>query len=319
MREAIYELVTSEEYRRFEFENDVFAPRLQSSTVWDLMERTTTACGPILLLLRLADSNAATLSKVKGTVDYIKTLMKDGGEDTLEDQICVAFHNRAPELECDIANAAYVLDPQFIKQSRHADADVMASFWKIARSVLRMADDDTAWRRARQSIVSGLAKFRMQTAGFAFEDYDMANTCAFWGAAGCHSPALQRLAFALTSLPCSSGEAERNWQEVKQNLTKKRNRLSKEKLEKMVFVRRFTRLKRAIFVKSKDESGFSEWVQELLVKASADNTTGSKSSDEETDFMNFIESGEQGRINGKEPGKPIVRLTKLKKDNACKS
>ena len=37
--------------------------------VWDLMARITKTSGPILLLLRLADANAPTLSKLKGTVD----------------------------------------------------------------------------------------------------------------------------------------------------------------------------------------------------------------------------------------------------------
>ena len=48
-------------------------------------------------------------------MEYIKTLMVDGGQDTLEDEICVAFSNRAPELDCDIANAAYVLDQVAIR------------------------------------------------------------------------------------------------------------------------------------------------------------------------------------------------------------
>ena len=55
-----------------------------------------------------------TLSKLKGTVEYIQTVMVDSGEDSLEDRISVAFHNRAPELDCDVVSAAYVLDQQFI-------------------------------------------------------------------------------------------------------------------------------------------------------------------------------------------------------------
>ncbi len=117
MKDALQELVGSAEYRRFEFEDDVFAGRISNDDVWSVMRRVAKAAGPILLLLRLADSNSATLSKVKGTIDYIKTLMIDSGDDTLEDQICVAFHNRAPELDCDIANAAYILDQQFIKKA----------------------------------------------------------------------------------------------------------------------------------------------------------------------------------------------------------
>ena len=129
MKDALQELVRSAEYRRFDFEDDEFAPRILDEDEFEMMERVTKAAGPVLLLLRLGDSNKATLSKLRGTVDYISELMVDSGQDTLEDKIATAFHNRASELECDIANAAYVLDPQFISKSRNSGEDVMSSFW----------------------------------------------------------------------------------------------------------------------------------------------------------------------------------------------
>ena len=169
--------------------------------------------------------------------------------------------------------------------------------------------------------------FRMQTAGFAFEDYSMVETCAFWGAADCHDPNLKQLAFALTPLSCSSGEAERNWKEVSQNLTKKRNRLNKARLAKMVFVRRFIQLKRSACLSSSknSNSGFSEWVREMLnevVREDADDSphaTDDDNDESENVFQNHFEPGEQGRVNGKEPGQPPVSLTSLKRDNAAKS
>ena len=111
MQGALQQCVMSAEYLRFNFLDDIFAPRISSPDVWSLMDRITKTAGPVLLLLRLADSNAATLSKLKGTVDYVKKLMLDTGGNTLEDQICTAFHNRADELDSPIANAAYVIDP----------------------------------------------------------------------------------------------------------------------------------------------------------------------------------------------------------------
>ena len=323
LRDALQRLVESEEYTRFEFEDDVFATRLSGGEIWRLMTRITEAAGPVLLLLRLADSNASSLSKLKGTVEYVTSLMVDSGANALEDQIAVAFHNRAPELECDVANAAYVLDAQFVTQSRNCDADVMKSFWQVSRDILRI-EDDAVWRGVRQQIVGELAAFRMKTGGFTMEDYGV-DTCEFWGAAGCYAPTLRKLAFRLTSLPCSSGEAERTWQEVKLNMTKTRNRLSRDKVEKMVFVRRFTNLKRNLFSDDKDASGYKEWVQDLfeksLSKKRGDHDEDQESSDDiDTDvFEDRIEKGEQGKIDGKEPGEPPVSLTELKKDNVAKS
>ena len=159
----------------------------------------------------------------------------------------------------------------------------------------------------------------MKQDDFAKEDYTNPDSYAFWGVTGCHAPNLMALAFRLTTLPCSTGEAGRNWKEVKHNYTKDRNRLDREKLSKIVFVRHFIRLKRKICF---DEATpiFSEWVNEMLSKASA------KSSEESSDpedvvkpFVDHIEPGEQGKINGKEPGEPEVNLTDLHKDHVAKS
>ena len=54
LRDAIQRLVQSSEYRRFEFQNDIFAERLVDREVWSVMERIVNKTGPILLLLRLA-------------------------------------------------------------------------------------------------------------------------------------------------------------------------------------------------------------------------------------------------------------------------
>jgi hypothetical protein len=164
----------------------------------------------------------------------------------------------------------------------------------------------------------------MQTGGFAAEDYTVTDTCAFWGTAGCFAPSLRWLAFRLASLPCSSSEAERNWKEVKRNRTKDRNRIHTDKLEKMVFVRRFIHLKRKVCYDEIDD-GFSEWVSQLLTRAArlepdmARSDTDTDSS--ERPFNDSIEPGEMVRVNGTTPGprQPDVRLTDLKKDHAARS
>ena len=325
MRDALQRCVQSDEYKRFEFQDDdVFAACISGREVWSLAARITKTAGPVLLLLRLADTNLPTLSKLKGTCDYIKSVMNTDEEDTLEAKICTAFNHRASELDCDIANAAYVLDPQFVSKSKSADHTVMSSFWRVARAVLRVADD-VQWRRLRTQLVDELASYRMKTGGFVLESYDTPNTCNFWGVAGCHAPNLRRLAFCLTTLPCSSGEAERNWQEVKLNMTKKRNRLDRAKLEKIIFVRRFNNLKMKLFDDNiRQQDGFREWVRDLLKQAAEEDSSDKDEDTESQDsddivFHDLIEIGEQRKINGREPGEAVVPLTQLKKDNAAKS
>ena len=169
---------------------------LTGNVIWSLMERVIATCGPLLLLLRLADSNSATLSKLKITVDNIMTLMSDTGDydsdddsdddndtRTLEQKICSSFQKRLPELESDVASAAYVLDPQFVQKSKLAGPDVMNAFWSVSRNVLRVTDDGE-WRTMRQKISDEITRFRMKTGAFALEDYTTSNACSFWGVAG---------------------------------------------------------------------------------------------------------------------------------------
>ena len=77
MKEALQQLVKSSQYQRFNFLEDNFQEKISSPDVWELMSTVCETVGPILLLIRLADSNGATLSKLKGTVDYLKTKFVD--------------------------------------------------------------------------------------------------------------------------------------------------------------------------------------------------------------------------------------------------
>ena len=322
MQEALKSTVQSAQYIRFEFVDDTFKNAIVGNEKWTLMRRIVDLTGPILLLLRLADSNAATMSKLKATVDYLKaSKFVDTGRDTLEDKIAVAFINRAPEFECDIASAAYVLDPQFVFKSRNANRDVMNAFWRVARKVMRL-NDENDWNLVRPSIVSELSNFRMKTGGFTCENYNEHDTCAFWGVAGCHAPTLKNLAFLICSLPCSSGSAERNWKELKFTYTKTRSRLDKDRLAKMIFVRRFMKLKMKICL-GNDDTDFNDWVKEMLDQFTVEETTSTSSSatdsDEDTPFVDHMEPMEQLRINGMRGGKRKILLTNLKKDNAAKS
>ena len=326
MKEALQQCVSSAQYLRFDFVDDIFANRITSADDWNLMSRIVKTCGPILLLLRLADSNSGSLSKLRGIVDYItkKMMTLNAAAGTLEGKICTAFLNRAPELECDISNAAWIIDPQFVHNSRKASPSVMRSFWEVSRKVMRVTDE-SVWRQQRADMVTELAKFRMKTGGFTVENYNNDDTCSFWSVAGCHAPILRELAMRLAPLPCSSGEAERNWFELKQNKTKTHNKLGKDTVAKMIFVRRFIRLKRKVCM---DEScvAFKKWSSDLLKEVMEDNVTGSSSSGDDDDnasrvFNDMIEAGEQARINGREPGKPEmdITLTELKRSHASKS
>ena len=324
MKAAIRECVHSEKYKDFNFDNDIYCPRLDDDEVWNLMSRIIKSAGPMLLLIRLGDLKSDTLSKLRGTTNYLRTLFVQTGDGSLEDQIAGCFHARVQDVESDVANAAYMIDPQFVSKSRDAPAELMQSFWKVAKKILGHSWTDEQWMPLRASIASELQAFRMKADGFAGEDYTMESTCDFWGVAGCHAPILKQIAYALAPQPCSSSEAERNWFELKSNKTKTRNRLGKETVEKMMFVRRFLRLERKVLTTSLTDSTLHKWTKQLLKDASAvlhpglnagDLPVGGNDDDEDMQslsvFNDSIQPGEQGKINGREPGLPRVSLTEL--------
>ena len=177
MKMALQQCVTSDKYERYNFEDDVYAADIEEGDVFDLIARILKCTGPLLLLVRLGDLKTATLSKLKGTVDYIKSLMVKTGDDSLEDKIATIFHDMVGNLESDIANCAYCIDPQFVRKSRDAPQDVMKSFWKVARQVLAHDSTDTEWLPMRATLAKELQAFRMKSGGFALEDYSMLDTC----------------------------------------------------------------------------------------------------------------------------------------------
>ena len=357
MKLAIQELCRSDKYSGYDFENDVYAPRVLGSTdavpataieasassqatatdvvanptgnIWELMERITELAGPLLLLIRLGDLRQATLSKLRATTDYIKTLMVVTGDGTLADEIAKCYHRFVGELESPVADCVYMVDPQFVANSRDAPAALMANFWAVSRKVLGHAMSDDEWLPVRSQLAAELQAFRMKSGGFAFEDYTMTDCVTFWGIAGCHAPFLKKIAFALAPHPCSSSEAERNWFELKSNKTKKRNRLGKETIKKLIFVRRFLRLERQLMTKDIGEDLYSKWVAKLLKDATGVMTVnaatapeGDNDDDDMTAlavFNDCIEPGEQGKINGREPGQPRVTLTRLRADKTAVS
>ena len=170
MKMALQQCVTSDKYERYNFGDDVYAADIEEGDVFDLIARILKCTGPLLLLVRLGDLKTATLSKLKGTVDYIKSLMVKTGDDSLEDKIATIFHDMVGNLESDIANCAYCIDPQFVRKSRDAPQDVMKSFWKVARQVLAHDSTDTEWLPMRATLAKELQAFRMKSGGFALED-----------------------------------------------------------------------------------------------------------------------------------------------------
>ena len=94
--------------------------------------------GPILLVCRLADGQKPVVSKLYGTLLYVRkeieTIAAPCTPDSLEVKVLEAFLARWKDLQSDIAKATYMLEPLFVEQSRSA-AECTIKLWQLVRKV----------------------------------------------------------------------------------------------------------------------------------------------------------------------------------------
>ncbi|KAI3869210.1 hypothetical protein MKX03_021436, partial [Papaver bracteatum] len=92
----------------------------------------------------------------------------------------------------------------------------------------------------------------------------------WWEANGGFVPLLRRVAIRLLSQPCSASACERNWSAFDAAQTKKRNRLSAEMLEDLVYIRMNSlMLKNSVDFELKDRApicleNLAEWDTEVV-------------------------------------------------------
>ena len=145
------------------------------------------------------------------------------------------------EFQSPIADAVYVSDPQWINESRDAGAVMMANLWTIVKEILckgHKGVQQQTWERGiKRKIITQLQVFRYKTRVFSrsvgSSDYNSPDCVCFWTTYGYCALELKSLALVITSLPCGSGCAERNWAACKSVLNKKPNRIAKARMEKL--------------------------------------------------------------------------------------
>lgn len=138
MRDLLRRVVQSGVYVEKHYVDDEFKPEVESADVWDAMDRVTKTLGPLLLLCRLADGQKAVMSKLYGTMLYVRQKIEDVAAETdpdsVERRMCAVFLNRWPKMQSDIAQATYCLEPLFVDTSKTA-ASCTVKLWQLARKV----------------------------------------------------------------------------------------------------------------------------------------------------------------------------------------
>ena len=189
----------------------------------------------------------------------------------------------------------------------------MNAFFKTAKKVLRVSAAD--WPDRKAALITEMYKFRNGIGPFVDTRMTAMHPVPFWEALGYETPNMKKLMLALTPCGCASGSPERNWKACKNVLTKVRNKLGRETLRDIVFLRTCLRLKQARF--DGDMGDFKPWLTDLLKKMAGDDDDDNDSDDGNLPFMNFIEPGEQEKIDG--TGGAVRRgLVSVKQNQAFK-
>lgn len=276
MKPLLRRVVTSGVYTEKNFVDDPYPDVINGAEVWTKIDRVVQMMGPLLLLCRLADGQKPVMSKLHGTQLHVRKLMQDraaaAGDGSVEQKICDIFLERWPEMQSEIASAAYMLEPLFVHNSSRSAACTI-HLWKLARRVLGISDDDE-WTRTQGVLVEQLAKFQSKGVGLthmsspaAWRGLTSKCTLSWWIQWGVEVPELQSLAKKIVPLMVGSGPAERTWKDIGNVLTKNRNRMDTQTCINLVFVR--TWLRREFKLVSDEElECFKEWEVELMRQAS---------------------------------------------------
>ena len=138
MRDLLRRVVNSGVYQEKRFKDDPFPAKINGADVWQLMDRAIAIMGPILLLCRLADGQKPVISKLYGTLLYVRKEIENIAAPypahSLEAKVLGVFLSRWEDLQSDIAKATYMLDPLFVNQSKGA-AECTIKLWKLVRKV----------------------------------------------------------------------------------------------------------------------------------------------------------------------------------------
>ena len=240
------------------FDDSLIDDKINGEVLWEELDRVLLAA-PLLCLARLGDTAGSTLRKLPKAVLWcnekfeVMNKMSQVGDDGLKSLMYQCWLGSMEEFQSPITDAAYVLDPQWINESRNADAAVMENFWTIAKEILCKGRHKGVQRQAwkgegeiETKTMTQLQVFRFRTGAFARSvgscDYNNPDCVCFWTTYGYCVLGLTALALAITPLPCGSGCAEQNWAACKSVLNKKQNRIAKAKMGEIVFVRTWLRL-----------------------------------------------------------------------------
>ncbi|GLJ14983.1 hypothetical protein SUGI_0244610 [Cryptomeria japonica] len=209
-----------------------------------MVEEIINVLEPLVRVLRMVDGDHNSMGYLYEAMDKAKEAIQHlyGSNKTKYEPIWRIIDRRwNHQLHQHIHAAAYFLNPKFFySPSFKADAEVRIG---LDTCIRRLVDDEIL----RDLILDELQSYK-KALGELFSSPDCKRRRAtlrpdlWWEDYGATTPNLQKLAIRILSQPCSASGCERNWSVFENIHTKKRNRLTQQRLNDLVYVRYNIRL-----------------------------------------------------------------------------
>ena len=180
----------------------------------------------------------------------LESLSSPNFNDDVKGKVRALFRTRWDELSSPLHCARYALDPEF--QDHKFNPEVMRGLRATCRSVLGDADQAKA-------AMLGHAAYRGKEGDFGDPMVlDLAQdmpSYQWWVMNGGEYPELQKVAVRVLAMVSGAGACERNWSAYDFVHSKKRNRLTPERAEDLVYT--FTNMR--LSKKAQKSEAFADW------------------------------------------------------------
>ncbi|CAM8978732.1 unnamed protein product [Rhodiola kirilowii] len=237
-------MFTSDDWRKTKWSNEVggrtcFKIVLMDS-FWKNIHFALKLASPLVMVLKMVDSDKPSMGYIYSAMDRAKeAILKGFNNEKKKCKKALEIIDRRWEcqLHRPLHAAGYFLNPAIFfidPQGVYANKSIMTGFYECVERLLRTQTDQDEVLEEMSKYIGSEGLF---SRACAKRGIDSKSPAEWWKAYGSETPKLQKFAISILSLTCTSSRCERNWSVFQQLHTKRRNRLSQERLNDLVFVK----------------------------------------------------------------------------------
>ncbi|KAJ0685123.1 putative transcription factor/ chromatin remodeling BED-type(Zn) family [Helianthus annuus] len=245
MKNNLRKMATSQEWTDSKWAKDPKGKKVASillnETFWRNITYTLKLVGPLVKVLRLVDGDRSpAMGYIYEAMDRAKENIKDnfqGREEFYEAAFDIIDNRWQCQLHRPLHAAGHFLNPSIFYDDANRitkDEEVMSGLYACitrlspSEHVEDLINDQLTQYQNADGIFGVPSAIRLRK---------KKSPAAWWQSYGSSTPQLQDFAIRVLSLTCSATGCERNWGVFQHLHTKKRNRLTQERLNDMVYVK----------------------------------------------------------------------------------